>query len=405
MAVTSTGSRFAGRLLIVLLGFILALGTIACAGAASRGASSPSDASPGPGATGHLQSGDVAGDGAAIPQDVPLPDPGEGGVPPYERTTPVAGRLTTGAPTTLATTTIGSGGGTIEATGLRIEVPQAALAADATFAVTSASIIAADFGGIVHPITPLYRIEDGGAAFASPVTVTLQASIPAGATAMAFYYDEATGALTPLTPIAQDGTSLTAGATHFSGILGAILDLANVPAIVDSGFRPGIDDWQFGNYGSYVTPNGECEGQSVSEIWYYVTQRLGAGVSPLHGLYDNNGSETKTPALWEDDSDGYRLVSSLQADKIAVPFTYKFLVNGMWDAADGRLAYEAFRAAIALSGRPQLIRISTGPGDSGHTMVVYRVTPQWLLIADPNYPGIGRRIRFDPATGSLGPFV
>src|SRR5664280_918506 len=73
MAVTSTGSRFAGRLLIVLLGFILALGTIACAGAASRGASSPSDASPGPGATGHLQSGDVAGDGAACGTSIRRP--------------------------------------------------------------------------------------------------------------------------------------------------------------------------------------------------------------------------------------------------------------------------------------------------------------------------------------------
>ena len=37
-------------------------------------------------------------------------------------------------------------------------------------------------------------------------------------------------------------------------------------------------------------------------------------------------------------------------------------------------------------------------------MLVYLVTPQWLLVADPNYPGIGRRIRYDPETGTLGPF-
>ena len=143
----------------------------------------------------------------------------------------------------------------------------------------------------------------------------------------------------------------------------------------------------------------------MSEIWYYVTQRLGAGASPLNGLYDNNGAETKTPTFWPDDSDGYRFVGSVQARDVADPFTYGFLRHEMLDAADGRLTYEAFRAAIALAGRPQLVVMSTGPDDAGHAMVVYRVTPQWLLVADPNYPGIGRRIRFDPATGKLGPFV
>lgn len=408
----SMGSRRAGRLAIILLMLVLALGTAACAGTSGPGTSSlggasasPGGASSGPGGSGLLQRGDVPDDAAAMAPGPMLPDPGEGGVPPYERTTPVAGRLTTGAPTTLAPTTIGSEGGTVEALGLRIEVPKDTLTADTTFAITSAPISTADFGGLVRPVTPLYRIEDGGVAFAGPVTVTLLASIPEGATAMAFYFEEATGTLTPLIPIAQDGTSLTAGATHFSGILGAIVELANLPAIVDSGFRPGIDDWQFTNYGSYAAPGGQCEGQSVSEAWYYATQRLGAGASPLHGLHDNNSAETRTPTFWPDDSDGYRFVGSVQASPLADPFTYDFLKNAMYDAADGRLTYDAFRAAIALAGRPQLISVSAGPGDAGHAMVVYRVTPQWLLIADPNYPGIGRRIRFDPETGKLGPFV
>ena len=72
--------------------------------------------------------------------------------------------------------------------------------------------------------------------------------------------------------------------------------MAALPATVDSGFRPGVDDWQFTNYGSYVAPTGHCEGQSVSAIWYYVNQRLGGGASPLYGLYDDNGGNRPRPS-------------------------------------------------------------------------------------------------------------
>lgn len=347
----------------------------------------------------------IASDEPGLPDASPLPDPGEGGIPAYERTIPIGARISTGASLPAKTATIGSAGGTIEAAGLRIEVPAGALAGDTAFSVASRPIERADVGGLVAPITRLYDVLDSYATLAVPVSVTFSATIPAGKIAMAFSYDEATGALAPLIPISQGATSLTAGATHFSSIFGGVIEAAKVPPIVDSGFRPGTDDWQFSNRGSYVAPGGQCEGQSLSEIWYYVKQRVADGASPLHGLYDNNGAEAKTPAFWQDDSDGYRLVGSVQADKVANRFTYLFLRNAMWGSADGQLTYEAFRAAIALTGQPQLIRISTDTDGGGHTMIVYRVTPDWLLVADPNYPGIGRRIRFDPASGKLGPFL
>ena len=154
---SSMGSRRTGRLEIFLLMFVLALGTAACGSDASPGSSGSDDAGAGVGGSGLLQSGDVLDDAAAIAPGPTLPDPGEGGVPPYERTTPVAGRLATGAPTGLAPTTIGSEGGTVEAVGLRIEIPTDTLTTDTTFAVTSAPISSADFGGLVRPVTPLYR--------------------------------------------------------------------------------------------------------------------------------------------------------------------------------------------------------------------------------------------------------
>lgn len=62
----------------------------------------------------------------------------------------------------------------------------------------------------------------------------------------------------------------------------------------------------------------------LSELWYYVNQRQGAGASPLHGLLDNNGGEG-TPTLWQDDSDGYRLASVVQRYSLADPKVWAYL--------------------------------------------------------------------------------
>ena len=63
-----------------------------------------------------------------------------------------------------------------------------------------------------------------------------------------------------------------------------------------------------------------------------------------------------------------------------------------------------FRTAIALTGEPQLVAIADANGDNGHAMVVYRVTPNRLYVADPNYPESLRTIRYDATTGKLGPY-
>jgi hypothetical protein len=260
----------------------------------------------------------------------------------------------------------------------------------------------------VRPVTPLYTIDTGTTEPELPVTVTLaidpSVSVPAGSVAMAFYFDAETGQLTPLAPVGWDATGITAVATHFSQILGAVIDLARIPATVDSGFRPGKDDWQFPNYGSYLAADGHCNGQSVSAIWYYNAQRRGAGAPALYGLTDNNGAPDKTQTLWQDDSNGYRLASVVQDDKLADPFSYQFLRTLGRESSDPALTAQAFRLAIALSGSPQLISIADATYDSAHAMIAYRVTQDRIFVADPNYPARLRTIRIDPATGALGPY-
>jgi hypothetical protein len=324
-------------------------------------------------------------------------------MPPPEQRTPATGRLTVGEATAVASQTIGPSGGTIDASGLKLEFPEGALAADTPVSVTRAPVTAANFGGRFTPLTALYTIDTGGAALAAPVTVTLPATVPAGVTALAFYFDESAGTLTPLAPIDAGATSITAAANHFSSIVGGVYNGDAAPEPVDSGFRPGVDDWQFANHGSYVAPGGHCEGQSDTAIWYYTVQRKKGGASPLHGLYDNNGAPDRTPTFQWDDAQGYRLASNVQADPTADPVRYWSTVNGLFGRPDDRMTYSAFRAAIDFTGEPQEIVISRGAG--AHAMIVYRVTADRLFIADPNYPAKLRTIRYDQATGRLSPYA
>jgi hypothetical protein len=356
-----------------------------------------------------------------------LPGDDPGPLPPAEEASPaMTGTLELGKGEVKATkATVGAAGGTVAMTkrgdpiaGLTITIPPGAFAADTRIRVASQAITglgsATDYSGALTPLTALYTVETGGATLATPATVelsyTLPADAPTSAVPMAFYHDPDSGMLSPLTTVGADATHLVAVAPHFSSIFAGLLDLAKIPTIVDSRFRPGTDDWQFPNVGSYIAPGGHCEGQVLSELWYYVNRRRAEGASPLHGLYDNNGA-ARTPRLWQDDSDGYRLASVVQREPYSEPNVADFL--GGYDPAARAFSktppdtqtYDLFRAAIALTGQPQEIGIAPADGKGGHAMLVYMVTPQWLLIADPNYPGVSRRIRYDPVAGRLGPFI
>jgi hypothetical protein len=163
-------------------------------------------------------------DGAEDPTVLVPTIPDELETPPVGETRPPPVKLTVGAPRDLASQTIGASGGTLEAAGFKLEFPAGALAGDTPVKVTQAPITAADMGGLVTPVTPLYTVDVGAGPLGAPVTVTLPATIPDGATAMAFSWDQAAGTLTPLVALTADATSITAGTTHFSGILGGLID-------------------------------------------------------------------------------------------------------------------------------------------------------------------------------------
>lgn len=120
-------------------------------------------------------------------------------------------------PPTVATGTIGPGGGAVElARGVRVEVPAGVLASVVTISITRTAVIR---GGA---LTPVFQFEPQGMTFSSPVSVTF--AIPAGTRAASVYWTSAggTGQYESL-PTDVAGATATARVTHFSaGFVGAL---------------------------------------------------------------------------------------------------------------------------------------------------------------------------------------
>ena len=320
------------------------------------------------------------------------------------------GTVSTGPSLIVASQVVGTSGGGVKVQkpgdpldGLEIQIPAGAYSSDRQFNISSAPISGHDFGEYFQPLSPLITIENGGEYSNGLMTVRIPVEIPPDYFAMAFYYDEETGSLEGIPFVSADETSVTVATRHFSnltvsGIENAVLD-ALLEAGIDSGFRPGADDWQFTNYGSYIAPGGHCAGQSLTALWYYCERP--DGVDPfLWGLYDKNGKEPATPDLWADDSYGYRFASTVHEDINWSSFENDFMFE--LRGASDELAFKAFAYGMQLTGEPQEVGIYSSAG-GGHDMICYRVDRGNLYIADPNYPGNTER-RIEYSNGSFKPY-
>jgi len=282
--------------------------------------------------------------------------------------------------------------------GLVITVPADAYRKPTEMKVTYAPVEDHSFGANFNPVSPLISIENGEALAAEPVELTIPVEVADDEFAMAFFYDDEQGTLEGLPLLSRDTTSITVATRHFSSVIVSAVNTALLYSDIDSGFRPGVDDWQFANRGSYLMPGGHCSGQTTTALWYYVTKPDGPGET-LYNRYDNNGWEPASPRFWYDDSLGYRFASVVQLE----------------DDYDGKLfnltqrmhvlhqeTWYLFAYSIMVTGEPQFVGIVSSAG-GGHAMVVYRVNQGTLHVADPNYPGRTDRV-IEFANGRFTPY-
>lgn len=334
------------------------------------------------------------------------------------------GDMTTGPKVDSAQQAVNSTGGTISIVkpgdpldGFAISVPPKSFTDSRIFKISSAPITGNTFGGDINPVSPMITVENGSGYSDEVMYVRVPVRVPDGNFAMGFIYDEKTRQLEGMPMVGRDDGSITLATRHFSNFFISIIEKALLKKDTDSGFRPGIDDWQFTNYGSYIAPGGHCEGQSISAMWYYCTQPDGKDMC-LFERYDNNGEKPATPDLWQDDSLGYRFSSVIQAEPKLQSARDLWtnlggkqwqLINNKWELKDiqgigDENIFSLFSYSIRATGEPQEVVIWSSAG-GGHSMIVYKMVGNALYICDPNYPGnTDRKIIYYAGDGKFKPY-
>ncbi|MGD9910102.1 MAG: hypothetical protein AB7U79_05820 [Candidatus Izemoplasmatales bacterium] len=283
--------------------------------------------------------------------------------------------------------------------GLELVVDSFSFEDDETFTISYQEIERHDFGEYFTPVSPLITIDYSHQYATYPMTLTIPISIEEDEFAMGFYYDSDTLELEAI-PVSNLTTEeITLVTNHFSSIVISKISFEDLDHITstyvnqfDTGFTPGIDDWQFTNYGSYIAPSGHCAGQTLTMGYYYTEKVLKENQNHLFGLFDNNGLSATT-SFWQDDSNGYRFASTVQT---SIDWYDEEFINYIDYGTDHQnWVYYAFGYAMYITGEPQFMAIyshdSFGDIVSGHAILAYKFVNGKIYVADPNYPGMSDR--------------
>ncbi|RJX24593.1 MAG: hypothetical protein C4537_06290 [Acholeplasma sp.] len=292
--------------------------------------------------------------------------------------------------------------------GFEMVVPFGAYDELTPFDITTQTIESHNLGDAFTPITPLINIDNGHTFSNEPLTLTIPIELEEGEFAMGFYFNPETNSLEGIPMKNLTTTEITLFTYHFSSIviskisIDDLLTLTNVTnPYVDTGFVPGVDDWQFTNYGSFLAQGGHCAGQVLTMSWYYHTQKMANDEPALYNRFDNVGFEA-TESFMEDDHLGYRFASVIQN---LLDFTSEDFYDYLSFAGDDeQLIYFAFSYAMVITEKPQLMAIYSHDefGDivSGHAIMAYKMQGYDIYVADPNYPGqTNRKVHFDTSLG------
>jgi hypothetical protein len=227
---------------------------------------------------------------------------------------------------------------------------------------------------------------------------------------MGFYYNEETGELEGIPVITITDSFVVLATRHFSGkhlnegagglnarektwadILVSSMEINKLfNETQESGFRPGIDDWEFPNEGSYIAHEGHCAGQSLTAMWYYHVRKLSLKEKPLNDRF----STVPTP-IWQDNVQGYRFASAVQKDYADLWNSANSPAGIFWNKFNDpsiknqisydSLQYLGFAYSIRLTKKPQFVDIRSNAG-GGHAMIIYRTNNNVMSVADPNFP-------------------
>jgi hypothetical protein len=284
--------------------------------------------------------------------------------------------------------------------GFTIQAPAGAYTKEVGIEVSAAPILSHNLDPGLQVLTPLIQVEAGDVWAEDFMQLRLPLQLDPGQFAMLFIYDPEYGRLDALPLAAEDETHLIALTTHFSFMLGIAVDKAELDGLnLKTGFVQGRDNWQFTNFGSYISPDGHCSGQSVTAMDYFLFRRSGQ----LYGKYDPyNNAHPATLNLQLDDRAGYRLASVVQEKMDWGSWQRRYWTNVQ--SMDPELSYYAFALALRASGEPQYVAVHGASG--GHALILYEKYGDRFYVSDPNFlaPTARRAIVFDRSQKKFKPY-
>ncbi len=347
-------------------------------------------------------------------------------IPPPTEQIIVSKNISTGTYTEVSNTTIATSGSTIKIAkpntpvdGVELIVPANSFTAAPNLKVGYAEIKSHQFGANFNPISPVITVSCDGGYSKELMAITIPVKVPAGHIPLGFYLDETTGKLEGIPVKNYTSTSITLLTRHFlpgsklkngqiglkaAASIGASIIISSIAEsvlyaqpLINSGFKPGTDDWEFVNYGSYIAPGGHCAGQNMAAMWYYYEKK------PTEGSLFNKYSDN--PKLWQDNARGYKFCSVIHND-----LDWEGTVSTLFDKyidknqSLDKLKLQTIAGIMLVTGEPQGIGIYRQTGSKsdgtpiygGHDLICYQVSVSGgkLYISDPNTPGEQQTINF-----------
>ncbi|HBB91585.1 MAG: hypothetical protein A2X22_08975 [Bacteroidetes bacterium GWF2_49_14] len=342
------------------------------------------------------------------------------------------GFITTDPAISVVTATIGVAGGTVLVSkpgspvdGLELSIQDSSFSKPQTVNISYAVVKSHEFGENFNAISPLITVELTDLYAGRPMDLKIPIKVPAGHLAMAFLYDSTSGELEGL-PIAEiTDNYILISSRHFSAtsagslksaitgepnwndriIAGSVLEsLTSGNLQISAGFDVGTDDWEFPNYGAYITPAGQCLGQSCLAIWYYNYCKKALG-SAFH-KFDTNLSTNRPDAYWFDNPKAYRFSAVIHRDIEDSKRLDGWKTLMERQMSNPGIIWKSVLVEMIIRNSPQLLFLRENATGVAHAVICYKVDlkEKKLYVADPNFPGdAGRAIPYTET--SIGPYT
>ncbi|MEP6780897.1 MAG: hypothetical protein ABJC26_13465 [Gemmatimonadaceae bacterium] len=335
---------------------------------------------------------------------------------------------------------VGAGGGTLQynkagdaLNGLTLTVPTDAFTTASTWTIVADSNVVVTLPAGFTQAGPALAISTNQGFAGSPITLKMPLAIGTTETVVPLYYNADTRKFEGIPTVDRTANYITLATKNFSTsatatgapsqtalraaaaadpvalscerVFGGIcIIFAKVPNTLLQGtftstFLPGRDDWEFSNYGDFNAPGGDCEGMSITAMYFHYYVLASGG---LYHKYDASLSNQ-----W-DNVQGIRFAGAVQRDARVDTFDQLAAIIKNAEATNtsiNSLASDWLVATLKLTGRPVLVALKKGTESGGHAVIVYAASMSGatatISFADPNHPGVARTMKFD--SGVLAP--